>query len=79
MITHVGGPCRSALKTFLGISNFDNANVNVGREAIVLASLAGPPYFPAHARAKVGGGREGKRRLGTPPVCITFLKCPLYF
>ena len=31
-------------------------------------SLASQPYFSAyaHARAKVGGGREGKIRLGTP-------------
>ena len=31
-------------------------------------SLASQPYFSAyaHARAKVGGGREGKIRLGRP-------------
>ena len=33
-----------------------------------LSSLASQPYFSpcAHARAKVGGGREGKIRLGRP-------------
>ena len=36
--------------------------------AKVHVSLASQPYFSAyaHARAKVGGGREGKIRLGTP-------------
>ena len=31
-------------------------------------SLASQPYFSvyAHARAKVGGGRKGKIRMGTP-------------
>ena len=29
-------------------------------------SLASQPYFSAYAHAKVGGGREGKIRLGRP-------------
>ena len=35
---------------------------------VLLHSLASQPYFSAyaHARAKVGGGREGKIRLGRP-------------
>ena len=33
-----------------------------------VGSLTSQPYFSAyaHVRAKVGGGREGKIRLGTP-------------
>ena len=39
-----------------------------GECVIEKSSLASQPYFSAcaHVRAKVGGGREGKIRLGRP-------------
>ena len=42
-----------------------------------LPSLASQPYYSAyaHARAKVGGGREGKIRLGRPARFLYSVVC----
>ena len=54
--------------SFGNTDTYEEAIGNLPTSVMAKTSLASQPYFSvyAHARAKVGGGREGKIRLGTP-------------